>query len=858
MLTQFRFLVWSVALSVLATPAIAASEVPPLGEGDRPATSVEEWVSQIQQSESTNQAIIEITNVSINPTETGVEIVLETAGGELLQPATQVLGNALIADIPNASIAQSFEQAEPTAGIAFVEVIGLPGDRVRIAITGVDAPPTVEISTNAQQLILSAVAGSEGDAVVQEDAINVITTATRTEEELQDVPRSVTVIEREQIEEQSRFSRNLVDILGQLVPGFSQPSNRLTQPTLRGRQPSVVIDGIPQDTNNALTFTVPLASIDPDAIERIEIVRGPNAIFGGQATGGVINIITRRPSQDLTLQTQVGLENSLTHGEDSFGYILEQSISGTAGRFDGVASLAFVSRGATFDAEGDRVANNFGFDDTDRLNGFIRAGVQFDELQRLDLTFNYSDINQDTDFISDESTFDIPGIQTGRLIRIPEGTQVIGSDEGFFLTTTNATLSYTNEDLFGSEVAAQVYFRDYSTGGGIPFDDRLFGGTTISSSRGETEQWGGRLQIETPFNADETISLLWGVDYVNETIFQNFELFDPEEFDESNRRIYRKIGEAVFLPEYEFSDLGIFAQLQADVGDLLTLSGGARYVNITASADDYTTFDDDRNIEGGTIRDDDVVFNLGAVYDLSDRVSVFASFSQGFSFPDIGRILRRPDPSFTSIEDDLDLTSPQRVDSYELGVRGIWDDLQVSLAGFFNYSALGVDLAVLPGATYRTIRAPRRVYGIEATIDWQPSDLWLLGSTISWQEGENDEDRDGDFLALDSLTIAPLKITAYLENQTTPGWRNRLQFLYSGNRDRAFEDGIDGAAIEEYLTVDFLSSIDLFGGELILGIQNLLNTDYFPVFSQYYGPVYDPLNYAAPGRSFSLTYRITW
>ncbi|MBD2091490.1 TonB-dependent receptor [Microcoleus sp. FACHB-1515] len=859
MLTQFRFLVWSVAFSALAAPAIA-SGTGSQSSADQPATTVEEWVSQIQQDESTNQAVIEITNVLVNPTETGVEIVLETAGGELSIPATQVLGNALIADIPNASIAEPFEQVEPTEGIAFVEVIGLPG-RVRIAITGSDAPPTVNISTNTQQLIVSAIAGSEGDAIAEENTINVITTATRTEEELQDVPRSVTVITREEIDEQSRLTRNFGDILSQLLPGFSAPTGRTNTfgQTLRGREFSVLIDGIPQNTNLG-SIPAALTTIDPQSIERIEVLRGPNAVYGGQATGGLINIITRRPEAGVTNTIEVGVNAAAGGGDsfllgDSFGYNLRYSLSGTTGNFDWLGSLSYVPTGAFFDAEGDRIPSDLVNADTEELNGLIRLGLDLSEAERLQFTFNHFRQLQDTDVFSDPAIDLLPGIQEARAILIPDESRVIGAPEDASLTTTNLTLQYLNDDLLNSEVQGQIYYRNYAFVGGRPTDNREFFGV-ISQSPGETEQWGGRLQIDTPLDSEDTVSLLWGVDYVNENSSQRFNLFDPEEFDESGGLIFRKIDEIDFVPPYTLSDLGLFAQLQWELSDRLILSGGTRYVNLNISTNDYTTFDGN-DIEGGTINADAFVFNAGVVFEFTDEISAFASFSQGFSLPDIGRVLRSAPPGF-AVEADVDLTEPQRVDNYEIGVRGSWNSLQASIAGFYNYSALGTDFAAVPRGPLRTIRAPQRVYGIEAAIDWQPSNGWALGGTAIWLEGENDEDRDGDYLALNSITIPPFKLTTYVENETLSGWRNRLQLLFSGSRDRAFEDAVDGVPIESYVTLDFLSSIQVGEGELLIGIQNLLNEEYFPVFSQYLSPFADSLNRPGQGRTVSLTYRISF
>jgi iron complex outermembrane receptor protein len=489
----------------------------------------------------------------------------------------------------------------------------------------------------------------------------------------------------------------------------------------------------------------------------------------------------------------------------------------------------------------------------------LKFGVNLDDQQRLQLTFNHFDQPQDTDFISDPSVFDIPGIQKARAIRIPEGTTVIGANDAAFLTTTNTTLSYTHENLWGSRVQGQVFYRDNSfSGNGIPLDGRIFGPPFdfIYQSPGESEQLGGRFQIETPFNSQETLSLLWGVDYVSENSSQTFNIFDPDEFDASGGRVFRKIDEITFVPPYDFDDLGVFAQLQWEISDRLSFSGGARYVDLNVNTEAYTSFEGNQ-IEGGSFNADDFVFNAGVIYSLTDELSLFASFSQGFSFPDLGRLLRQAPAGF-AVGSSIDLSEPQKVDNYEIGLRGNWTSVQASLAGFFNYSDLGLDFETLPGEPLRTIRAPQRVYGIEAALDWQPGGGWQLGGTATWLEGENDEDRDGEYIALNSITIPPLKLTAYVEHETLPGWRNRLQLLYSGNRDRAFEDDVDGAPIDSYVTVDYLSSIRLGGGELLIGIQNLFNEQYFPVFAQYFAPFDDSSNYAGQGRSLSVGYRINW
>ncbi|MFW6359978.1 MAG: TonB-dependent receptor plug domain-containing protein [Chroococcales cyanobacterium] len=81
---------------------------------------------------------------------------------------------------------------------------------------------------------------------------------------LDSFPRTATVIRRSQIEQQSIVTRNTAEILTQLVPSATRTASGNL--TLRGRRPRIFIDGIPVSNN--------LTVIDPDAIEKIEVIPG--------------------------------------------------------------------------------------------------------------------------------------------------------------------------------------------------------------------------------------------------------------------------------------------------------------------------------------------------------------------------------------------------------------------------------------------------------------------------------------------------------------------------------------------------------------------------------------------------------
>ncbi|NEQ32984.1 MAG: TonB-dependent receptor plug domain-containing protein, partial [Leptolyngbya sp. SIO4C5] len=320
-----------------------------------PATTVADWMAQIEAAQ------VQITGVRVEPTETGLSVVLETPDGDLPTPATQTVGNALTADIPNAVLAlpegELFEQFGPAEGIALVSVTELADGGVQVSITGTDGPPQAEVSTEAGSLVLSVVPGVATAADADDDAIQVVVTATRTEEDIRDVPRSVTVITREEIEQQTNLTTNLVDILGQTVPGLGPPTQSFNNSaqSLRGRDPQILIDGVPI-TSNQRTAAARLRSIAPGAIERIEVVRGPSAAFGEGATGGVINIITRRPSEEEINQVLEARVNSRgDFEEDSFGTYLEYGLSGTLNNYDYVFNASWETFGFAFDGAGDQI-----------------------------------------------------------------------------------------------------------------------------------------------------------------------------------------------------------------------------------------------------------------------------------------------------------------------------------------------------------------------------------------------------------------------------------------------------------------------------------------------------------------------
>ncbi|MBW4483054.1 MAG: TonB-dependent receptor [Tildeniella torsiva UHER 1998/13D] len=848
---QIQRVLWTAGLVVMAVaPAVLAA---PLTEAtsvsdELAETSATTWIAQ--------DSPVEITAIQVIETDAGPQLVIETASGVVLTPASSTAGNALIVDLPNAVLAlpdgADYEAFSPAEGIAYISATALDERTVRIAITGTDAAPLGEVIRQANGVSIGLTPGIAGAA--EADPLRVVVSATRSEEEVATVPRSVTVITQEEIQQQTSVSRDLTDTLGALVPGLAPSSERtFTAASLRGRNAVILIDGVPQNVN-VRDFDRELRTLDPSIIERIEVVRGPSAIYGGGATGGIINIITRQPDEaDFSATSEVSVNSALgsLQGE-SFGYFVQQTVSARDGNADILASLSRADTGASFDGQGDRIPTVQGTDESENVSLFTRLGYNPDENQRLQLSLNYYRESRNSDVIADPSVDDEPGEQKARALRVgqlsfPEGGGP-QADRNFILN-----LSYRHDDILNSSLDSQLYFRN-NTSRSDPRDrrPRPFG---IFQGELESENWGGRLSLDTPLA--DSLTLLWGADYNHETTANTYNLFDPVSFDDSNGRVNRLIEQRPLVPPYTLSSLGLFSQLQWQTTDWLQLSGGVRHERIGFSVGDYTTFFGDP-IGGGDRNFSDTSFNAGAVANVTPEISLFANFAQGFSVPDFGSVLGFADPDFV-VNSDVQVNQPQKVSGYEVGVRGDWETVQASLSGFYNTSELGSTF-VFNDATglSELVRAPERVYGLEATLDVQPSPTWSLGTTLSLIGGEADLDDTGEYVAISSTRIQPLKLTAYIENETLPGWRNRLQLLYVGSRSAAFDAEVDPSPINSYAVVDLISSVDVGPGTLDIGIANLFDAFYFPAYAQRNSGFSETFNSAASGRRVTVGYRVTF
>ncbi|NDJ19283.1 AMIN domain-containing protein [Myxacorys almedinensis] len=207
---QKQWQLYALAIGVVSVwvgqPGLAEST----SDRSRPATTVKEWMAQVEA------ATVQITNVQLNRTDTGLEIVLETAGKPLQIDVTKFRteGNSLIAEISNTVLAlpqgQLFSAETPTTDIANVQVVQQDAGGIRISVTGNNALPKTEVTLKTGELAYSL--NPEADEPDEEIVVTGersgyrvpnSSTATKTDTPLRDIPQVIQVIPQQLIRDQN-------------------------------------------------------------------------------------------------------------------------------------------------------------------------------------------------------------------------------------------------------------------------------------------------------------------------------------------------------------------------------------------------------------------------------------------------------------------------------------------------------------------------------------------------------------------------------------------------------------------------------------------------------------------------------
>ena len=687
-------------------------------------------------------------------------------------------------------------------------------------------------------------------------------TASRADE-LSSSAKQVTKLDETQIELlKNASSGNIATVLAKIVPGLSDSSRTITDygQTLRGRNALILVDGVPmnltRDTSRGLS------AIDPESISSIEVIRGSNAIYGSGAAGGTISITTKAAGGEPSAKTVIGLQSGLTNfRSNALSGDIHQYFSGSLNNFDYALDFGYQRIGSPYDARGRRVApepSQGDLFDADAYSIGTKLGYHLDDNQYLQFAANYYNAEQDSDYASDPS-----------VAQLPAGTVPAKAIKGLKLKDQNKNenqiynLTYSHQDFFGNKVDAQLYYRDFFTRF-APFDARKVAtrGGQVDQVYQENNVLGSRLTVNTPLEFLGDTSLVWGGDFSREKSEMPLDTFDPQIYDQSGGLEFVKNGKLIYLPELTTQSIGGFAQLKHRFNEQWSAEVGTRYEDSYAKIDSFIPLSqlgkaNPYTVQGGKVKADAWLYNANLTFAANDQHSIYASFNQGFQLPDVGVIIRNAGAGFDLGSSFLE---PVKVDNYELGWNGHYNNFSSSLAVFHSTSDLGGVQSFNNGLVLT--RTKEKVTGVEATLDYlEDAKVWGAGGSVTWMKGRETPQNTHTEQDMTGYRIPPLKVTGYISYSPTDTWTNRIQATYFGAEDYRL-NGVNGFGrydVKSYTTADLLSSFALNKKDtMTIGIENMFNKQYYPLYSQLMRNSNNTSHLLANGITLKVSYSHKW
>lgn len=718
-----------------------------------------------------------------------------------------------------------------------------------------------------------------GQALANTSLDELVVVGSRAPSQISEVPGTVWVLDEAEITTQASSGKTLKQILGELVPGLDAgPQGRTNYgQNMRGRKALVMIDGV--SLNSSRSVSRQFDSIDPFNIARIEVLSGATSLYGGGASGGIINIITKKGTAGEPLFRSKAGASSGFNDSDDLSYQVAQSVSGGNDRVQGRLGVAYRQNGGTFDANGDQVKPDVTQTDLQynrSLDVLGNLGIWINDNQRLDVTAQYYDsrYNGDTGLYLGENFDAFTGVDPDSF-DIRDG---VDFDQEPATERYQLGLNYQVYDVLGHTFYAQAYTR-FEELSFHPFPyvradgaGGLAPGSYYSASQQETSLSGIKLLLTRELT-DWTLS--YGIDYSRETFEADQALFDLAQAASTGGLTADRIDRVGRYPDTDIDTFAPFLQIEHRLTDRLQVSGGLRYEVVDTEIGDFVDSDYQVQVSQGLISSAEAIpggeesyseylANVGAVYELSADQQIWANYSQGSTLPDPAKWYGQGNYTVSGGQATLDSSvsvdgSPiqqVKTEQVELGWRAArarwdaqaalyyaWSDKEVD----YNRSNLSVEVN-----DNRT-----RNYGLEASANFHPTTNWTVGGTTHLTRGEVRVDGDWEKAGLTDASMS--KVTSFVD------WHDaHNQVRLQGTHLMDVEDE-DGNELEGRTTFDLIGNRKLPLGQVSLGISNLFNEEYATVWGQrsviFYSPYYGPeemFNYQGQGRTYTLTYSVDY
>lgn len=670
--------------------------------------------------------------------------------------------------------------------------------------------------------------GGGASADTEMEAEPIVVTGARTRLPITALPLTAEVIDKEELDQQVAISGSVVDAVSNLSPSFSPTREKLSGAgeSLRGRSPLFAINGIPQST--------PIRdgardgyTIDPFFIDRVELIYGSNALQGIGATGGVINQVTVGPPDRDGVSGRVLGQLTADDGFSGVGWKSAGLVGWKGGDFDATAGAAYEKRGVFYDGEGRRIGvdgTQGEIQDSNSWSLFGRFGWQIGETTRIELLANHFELKGDGDYVV---------VAGNRAADIP-ASSAKGDPAGKPPSNNVETVSLTlaDDDLYGGNLAAQLYYNKSEDlfGGGIfaAFQDAAIApvGTLFDQSANESKKLGAKFSYEREIVSELTATL--GFDALKDRTEQSL----------------AQTGRS-WVPPSTYVSLAPFAQFNlALLDEKLRLAGGLRWQNDTLKVDDFRTLAATTApayggvaVAGGSPSFKELLPNGGVVIEPVRGARAYASYAEGYTIADVGRILRAINQPDVDIDNFLDL-EPVVSNNREIGIEWNRGPVEASAAYFWSTSKNG-SLLVLQDGMYNVQRQRIEIQGFELNALWHtPLSGFDLSAGYAHLKGRTDgtpnDGEDKVNIDLDGANISPDRLNLAASYDRGP-FSARLQAQFYRERDFDLYAGAETPAqqaIERENEFDGYALVDAYVryktrfGDISLAVHNLLDKQY--------------------------------
>ncbi len=539
----------------------------------------------------------------------------------------------------------------------------------------------------AMALTLALIPGGAlaGTAV---ETTELVVTATKTAKELQEVPSTVSLVDGE---EAAQYGNTTIADMVQDVPGVEvfdnsvAGSKRLMIRGENGGRVIVLIDG--QKINEQKTMDGAPLLIDPATVERIEVVKGSGSVlYGSEAIGGVVNIITKKGGDKLLGGTVAATYNSGTNGfEESFS--LHGANEGIYYRLTG-----------SFSDQDDRETPDGPLEESDS------------KMQSVSGVLGYKNTSLDIGLILEqyEVEADVPPTELGpgRIfdLDLPEWSREKANVYADFM------------DI--SELITKVHVDSYYQ---KTFKDlRQFFGSTGVGSRMHTD------------NDQSTYALNAQIDILP---LSSHYLIGGMAFNSDTLDAETNITTPIFLPFPPFPPSGnyvhkaaattwaVYLQDEWSLTDDIVLTSGVRQTWVKSELEQTN----DPNTPTGSVSDSHSAFSVGLTWDSTEDLTLRALFSQGYRFPDLTKLFigtLHGDRYPTLPNPDLD---PETSNNFEIGARYDDNHLKTDLTLFYNMAENYITHRPFSPGYYRYENVDEATtYGMEMWIGYRFSDAYNL------------------------------------------------------------------------------------------------------------------------------------